>query len=89
MAGRVADFIELGELMAVDALEREESCGGHFREEHQTGDGEAARDDENFMYVSAWEHRRNGEGDQSAGGWRLHKEPLVYEEIEVKTRSYK
>jgi len=83
MAGRVADFFELGELMARDALRREESCGGHFREEHQTGDGEAKRDDDKFMFVSAWEYKGDDQEPQ------LHKEDLNYEDIEVKTRSYK
>ena len=82
-AGRVADFLELGELFAKDALERTESCGGHFREESQTPEGEALRDDENFTFVSAWEYK--GEPSQAV----LHKEDLNYEEIEVKTRSYK
>lgn len=82
-AGRVADFLELGELFAKDALERNESCGGHFREEYQTKDGEALRDDENFMYVAAWEYK--GEPSDAV----LHKEDLHYENIEVKTRSYK
>src|SRR6056300_510291 len=82
-AGRVADFLELGELFAKDALERTESCGGHFREESQTPEGEALRDDENFTFVSAWEYK--GEPADA----KLHKEPLNYEEIEVKTRSYK
>lgn len=82
-AGRVADFLELGELMCADALARNESCGGHFREEYQTEEGEALRDDENFMYVSAYEYT----GDP--GNEILHKEPLEYEAIEVKTRSYK
>ncbi|MGI0105387.1 fumarate reductase/succinate dehydrogenase flavoprotein subunit [Salinimicrobium sp. WS361] len=82
-AGRVADFLELGELFAKDALHREESCGGHFREEFQTEEGEALRDDENFMYVAAWEY--TGEPADAV----LHKEDLVYENIEVKTRSYK
>jgi succinate dehydrogenase / fumarate reductase, flavoprotein subunit len=81
-ANRVADFIELGELMCVDALQREESCGGHFREEYQTPEGEALRDDENFMYVSAWEHK--GESN-----WELHKEDLVYDNIKIAQRSYK
>ena len=81
-ANRVADFIELGELMCVDALDRNESCGGHFREEYQTEDGEALRDDENFMYVSAWEHK--GESN-----WELHKEELAYENIKIAQRSYK
>jgi len=82
-AGRVADFLELGELFAKDALERTESCGGHFREESQTPEGEAMRDDENFTFVSAWEYK----GEPSAAV--LVKEDLNYEEIEVKTRSYK
>nr|WP_299071325.1 fumarate reductase/succinate dehydrogenase flavoprotein subunit [uncultured Allomuricauda sp.] len=82
-AGRVADFLELGELFAKDALERNESCGGHFREEYQTPEGEALRDDENFKFVSAWEYK--GEPSDAI----LHKEDLVYENIKVKTRSYK
>ena len=82
-AGRVADFLELGELFAKDALNRNESCGGHFREEYQTKEGEALRDDENFKFVSAWEYK--GEPKDSV----LHKENLVYENIELKTRSYK
>ncbi|OUW35401.1 MAG: succinate dehydrogenase flavoprotein subunit [Flavobacteriaceae bacterium TMED179] len=82
-AGRVADFLELGELFAKDALARTESCGGHFREESQTPEGEALRDDENFTFVSAWEY--NGAPSKA----KLHKEKLKYEEIEVKTRSYK
>ena len=82
-AQRVADYMELAELFAMDALHREESCGGHFREEYQTEDGEALRDDENFMYVAAWEHK--GEPSESV----MHKEPLEYENIEVETRSYK
>lgn len=80
---RVADFLELGELFAKDALERTESCGGHFREESQTAEGEALRDDKNFTFVSAWEH--NGEPSKA----KLHKEVLKYENIELKTRSYK
>ncbi|MBL7471811.1 fumarate reductase/succinate dehydrogenase flavoprotein subunit [Robertkochia sediminum] len=80
---RVADFLELGELFAKDALHREESCGGHFREEYQTAEGEALRDDENFRYVAAWEY--TGDPQSSV----LHKEELVYENIELKTRSYK
>ncbi len=80
-AGRVADFFELAELMCIDALHREESCGGHFRVEYQTPDGEALRDDERFLYVAAWEFT----GDEP----RLHKEPLAYEEIKLATRSYK
>jgi succinate dehydrogenase / fumarate reductase flavoprotein subunit len=82
-AGRVSDFLELGELFAKDALERTESCGGHFREESQTPEGEALRDDANFTFVSAWEYK----GEPSKA--KLHKEDLKYEEIEVKTRSYK
>ena len=82
-ATRVADFLELGELFAKDALHRNESAGGHFREEYQTDEGEALRDDENYMYVAAWEYT----GDP--GNEVLHKEDLIYEDIEVKTRSYK
>lgn len=82
-AGRVADFLELGELFAKDALHREESCGGHFREEYQTPDGEALRDDENFKYVAAWEY--TGKPSDAV----LHKEELIFENIELKTRSYK
>ena len=81
-AHRVADFIELGELMCIDALNREESCGGHFREEHQTEEGEAKRDDENFAYVAAWEYK--GESQ-----FELHKEELNYENIKVAQRNYK
>ncbi len=81
-ANRVADFIELGELMCLDALQREESCGGHFREEHQTEDGEALRHDDKFMYVSAWQ--LNGESN-----WTLHKEELNYEVVKPSQRSYK
>ena len=82
-AGRVADFLELGELFAKDALEREESCGGHFREEHITDDGEAKRDDANFAYVAAWEY--TGKPSEAI----LHKEELEFKDIELKTRSYK
>jgi succinate dehydrogenase / fumarate reductase flavoprotein subunit len=82
-AGRVADFMEFAELMCLDALHRRESCGGHFREEFQTPDGEAKRDDENFSYVAAWEYQ----GANKAPA--LHKEPLVYEEVHMSTRSYK
>ena len=82
-AGRVADFIELGELMIYDALDREESCGGHFREEHQTPEGEALRDDENYTFVSAWEYK----GDDKVP--ELHKENLNYEEVAPTQRSYK
>ncbi|GAA0556084.1 fumarate reductase/succinate dehydrogenase flavoprotein subunit [Chitinophaga japonensis] len=81
-AGRVADFLELGELMCIDALERRESCGGHFREESQTEDGEALRDDANFSYVAAWEYK----GDSN---YVVHKEPLVFEECKPTQRSYK
>jgi succinate dehydrogenase / fumarate reductase flavoprotein subunit len=82
-AVRVSDFLELAELFAIDALERKESCGGHFREEFQTEDGEAIRDDSNFKFVSAWEY------NSSPSKPILHKEDLKYEEIEIKTRSYK
>src|SRR5829696_3071472 len=82
-AGRLADFLELGELMCRDALHREESCGGHFRTEHQTPDGEALRDDDRFAYVAAWEWA--GEGKPQV----LNKEPLVYENIKLSQRSYK
>jgi len=81
-ANRVADFLELGELMAYDALNRNESCGGHFREEYQTEEGECLRNDVDYKYVAAWEYIKEGE-------FRLHKEPLDYEEIEVKQRVYK
>lgn len=80
---RVADFLELGELFAKDALHREESCGGHFREEHQSSEGEAERDDENFAYAAAWEYKGNPRDAV------LHKEDLVYENIKLVTRSYK
>jgi succinate dehydrogenase / fumarate reductase, flavoprotein subunit len=83
MAGRVADFLELGELMCLDALEREESCGGHFREEYQTSDGEAVRDDARFCHVAAWEHA--GEGKKPL----RNVEPLVFEDVPLQTRSYK
>ncbi len=82
-AGRVADFIELGSLMIRDALDREESCGGHFREEYQTEEGEAMRRDDEFAYVAAWEYK--GEEQEET----LHKEPLEFEEVELKQRSYK
>ena len=82
-AGRVADFLELGELMCRDALHREESCGGHFRTEYQTPDGEALRDDEKFAYVAAWEYA--GEGKSPV----LNKEPLMFENIKLSQRSYK
>ena len=79
----MADFFDLGQLMCQDALHREESCGGHFREEHQTPDGEALRDDERFGYVGAWEHV--GAGKSAA----LHKEDLVFEYAHPSQRSYK
>jgi len=82
-AGRVADFMEFAELLCLDALHRRESCGGHFREEFQTAEGEALRDDEHFAYVAAWEYT----GPNKAPV--LHKEPLVYEEMHMSTRSYK
>ncbi|HEX9564670.1 MAG TPA: fumarate reductase/succinate dehydrogenase flavoprotein subunit [Gemmatimonadaceae bacterium] len=82
-AGRVADFFELAELICTDALHREESCGGHFRTEHQTADGEAQRDDERFGYVAAWEHAPAGRPPV------LHREPLVFENVQLATRSYK
>jgi succinate dehydrogenase / fumarate reductase flavoprotein subunit len=85
-AGRVADFLELGELMCVDALDRKESCGGHFREEsaETSGEqeGEAKRDDVNYMYVAAWEYK-------GPNTFELHKEELKYEVIKVSQRSYK
>jgi len=81
-AGRVADFIELGELMCIDALNRNESCGGHFREEYQTEEGEALRDDENYAYVAAWEFKEGV-------NFELHKEELKFENIKVAQRSYK
>jgi succinate dehydrogenase / fumarate reductase flavoprotein subunit len=80
---RVADFLELGELFAVDALNRNESCGGHFREEYQTKEGEALRNDKDYKFVSAWEYNKNIE--QS----KLHKEELIFESVELKSRSYK
>jgi succinate dehydrogenase / fumarate reductase flavoprotein subunit len=82
-AGRIADFLELAELMCLDALSREESCGGHFREEHQFPDGEARRDDQNFAFVSAWEYVGPGKAPV------LNREPLIYEEVKMSTRSYK
>ena len=87
-AGRVADFFELGELMCIDALNRRESCGGHFRGESQTEDGEALRHDETFAYVAAWEFAGDPESDEM-GTPILHKEDLVYTAIEMKQRSYK
>jgi succinate dehydrogenase / fumarate reductase flavoprotein subunit len=82
-AGRVADFLEIGELMCLDALERRESCGGHFREEWQTAEGEALRDDENFAHVAAWEYK--GEGQAPV----RHTEQLTFENVHLATRSYK
>jgi len=81
-AGRVADFLELGELMCIDALDRNESCGGHFRLEYQTEDGEALRDDEKYAYVAAWEYEKQS-------SFKLHKEELKYENIKIAQRSYK
>ena len=81
-AYRVADFLEMGEIMMDDALDRNESCGGHFREEYQTPEGEALRDDKNFAYVSAWSW-------DDEGNHQLHKEELTFENVELKTRSYK
>ena len=83
LAGRVADFLEFGELLCFDALHRKESCGGHFRSEYQTPDGEAQRDDENFAYVAAWEYTGNTAAPV------LHKEPLTFEAVHLATRSYK
>jgi succinate dehydrogenase / fumarate reductase flavoprotein subunit len=82
-AGRIADFLEFGELMAKDALQRNESCGAHFRVEHQTPDGEAIRDDNNFSHVSAWEYRGMDKEPE------LHQEPLVFENVKPATRNYK
>jgi succinate dehydrogenase / fumarate reductase flavoprotein subunit len=82
-AGRVADFLELAELICRDALHRNESCGGHFREEYQTPDGEALRDDEHFAYVAAWEYKGDGHVPE------LHKESLEFEHVHLAQRSYK
>jgi len=82
-AGRVADYLEFAELLCTDALERQESCGGHFREEYQTPEGEAKRDDEKFCHVAAWEHK--GTDAQPT----LHKEPLVFENVSLVERNYK
>jgi succinate dehydrogenase / fumarate reductase flavoprotein subunit len=82
-AGRVADFFELARLMCVDARHRDESCGGHFREEYQTEDGEALRDDDHFAYVAAWEWTGPGAAP------RLHKERLEFEHVHPSKRSYK
>ena len=81
---RVADFLELGQLMAKDALLRKESCGGHFREEYQDAEGETLRDDENFSYVAAWEYQGS-----DASNSELHKEELKYEFIKIAARNYK
>ena len=81
-AGRVADFLEMGELLATDALNRKESCGGHFREESQTEDGEALRNDDEFKYVAAWEYKPGTK-------FELNKEALEYEVIKVQQRNYK
>ena len=83
-AGRVADFLELGQLMAIDALNRKESCGGHFRWDHATEEGEAERDDVNYKFVAAWEYK-----GEDINAEAMHKEDLIYDNIEVKTRSYK
>ena len=98
-AGRVADFLELAELQARDALDRRESCGGHFREEHQTPDNEALRDDANFSHASAWQYqgKASSSADASTGGtsggadlsWHKHKEELSFEYVKPSTRSYK
>ncbi len=82
-AGRVADFLELGELMVDDALNRTESCGGHFREESQTPDGEALRKDDEFAYAAAWEYKGENQPEE------LHKEPLIFENVKLTQRSYK
>ncbi|MBX7230670.1 MAG: fumarate reductase/succinate dehydrogenase flavoprotein subunit [Bdellovibrionales bacterium] len=84
-ACRLADFLELGELMARDGLEREESCGGHFREEFQTADNEALRNDEKFCHVSAWEYK----GVENSPLWQMHQEPLIFENVKLSQRSYK
>jgi succinate dehydrogenase / fumarate reductase flavoprotein subunit len=82
-AGRVADYLEFAELLALDALARRESCGGHFREESQTPEGEALRDDTAFSYVAAWEFKGVGAAPEA------HKEPLVFDEVHLTQRSYK
>ena len=82
-AGRQADSLEFAELMILDALDRNESCGGHFREEFQTEEGEASRDDQNFAHASVWEYKGYGKRPQ------FHKEPLVFENVELSQRSYK
>ncbi len=83
MAGRVADFLELAELLCIDALDRNESCGAHFRTEYQTADGEALRDDKDYAYVAAWEYA--GEAKPPV----LHKEPLTFQYVPLSQRSYK
>ena len=82
-ACRLEDYFELAQLVIADALQREESCGGHFRTEHQTDDGETLRDDEHFMYVAAWEYQSHGQPET------MEKEPLNYEHIQIATRNYK
>ena len=82
-AGRVADFMEFGEMMCLDALTRDESCGGHFRTEHQTDDGEAMRNDDDFAHVAAWERKSDG------SGWTEHREQLEFENVKLSVRSYK
>jgi succinate dehydrogenase / fumarate reductase flavoprotein subunit len=82
-AGRVADFLEFAEVLTWDALTRDESCGAHYRSEHTTDEGEAKRDDDNFAFVSVWEHKGVGEKPE------LHKEPLTFENVKLSTRSYK
>ncbi|HOE97741.1 MAG TPA: fumarate reductase/succinate dehydrogenase flavoprotein subunit, partial [Candidatus Sumerlaeota bacterium] len=82
-AGRIGDYMELGELVAMDALQREESCGGHFREEYQTEEGEALRNDERFAFAAAWEYKGPNQKPE------LHREDLTFESVELKQRSYK
>jgi succinate dehydrogenase / fumarate reductase flavoprotein subunit len=82
-AGRVADFLEFGELMIIDALARQESCGGHFNEKYETEEHEAQRDDDNFCHVAAWEHKGDGQEPE------FHKEPLEFENVKLTQRSYK
>ena len=84
-AGRVADFLEFAELMVTDALERDESCGAHFREEHQTPEGEALRNDDEYASVFAWEFQGNGQIERP----KLHREPLHFETVHLTQRSYK
>ena len=81
-AGRVADYLEFGELLIRDALDRDESCGAHFREEHQSPDGEALRDDEDYSYVAAWEYKGDNQPEE------LHKEELVWDEVHPTQRNY-